>query len=433
MEKLYKEIDRAFEAITGSIQSNDIMTPAIRSDALNEFRKKGFPNSKNEEWKYTNVQFLSKFDFTINKATDSDIRKAIDAMHQKLGDVLSVVFLNGHYSEAHSGTPNDNEGIKIIPISKALSGGLASNFSKISSGNNPFTLLNTSLFSGGVYVGIERNTQVEKPIALIYINDSSVHDSMTFSRNYFDLADNSSLKIFEHHHSDGSNKSMFSVVNEIELGENSFCEHIKYHQDEAGSVFISEIAVNANKYSRFNSISLYLDSGFVRNDTNIRLIGEGSEAVLNGFYFAGGENFIDNHTLVDHVAPRCHSNELYKGIADDRGKVVFSGKIIVREDAQKTEAYQSNRNILLSDTASINSKPQLEINADDVKCSHGATSGAMDEDALFYLRSRGLDPDTAKVLLLNAFAEEVLERISVPEIRKIISNDVHDKLMLKIS
>lgn len=406
----------------------------LRNDAFSRFLQNGFPTIKHEDWKYTSLGFLHKTDFEpglsrpVIKMNEEEIHSYIP----DIGEYHLVVFVNGFLAPEFSGPEISLEGILFNPIITALDADpILLNYvvkALDRKKDNAFACLNTALFTDGAFLDISERNIISKPIIILNINHT--YNASVFSqvKNIIRTGNNSSLKVIEINITVGDNPSFFNNVTDFILGENSEVELYKLQDNPEKTFIISEVSVLQESYSRLKSFAITLNGQFTRNILGVHIDGIGAEADLSGFYYTGGNSLADNHTTVVHAMPHSNSNQLYKGIMDDKSEAVFSGRIIVQRDAQGTNAYQSNRNILLSDDARINTKPQLEIYADDVKCSHGATSGQLDEDALFYLKARGLDSEKARNLLLNAFSSEVTDKINIIGLKEYISEKIGQRL-----
>jgi Fe-S cluster assembly protein SufD len=289
-----------------------------------------------------------------------------------------------------------------------------------------FTALSTAFTDDGAFIYIPSGKIVEEPIHIIFITDSGNEKILTQPRNLFIAEKNSQVTIIEHYFGKDGEIYFTNSVTEIVAEENAIVDHIKLQEESKKAFHIARMEVDQERSSNFSSHLISTGADLTRNDFNAKFNDEGGECTLNGLYMIDGKQLFDAHTLMDHAKPHCNSHEHYKGILDDKSRGVFNGKIIVRQDAQKTNAFQENNSILLSDEALVNTKPQLEIFADDVKCSHGATIGQMDDDAKFYLKSRGIGEEASNSILLHAFASDVITSIKIESIRnyieKIISN-----------
>ncbi|MBM2813769.1 MAG: hypothetical protein HW421_531 [Ignavibacteria bacterium] len=414
-----------FENSNGTTQISD-----FRRNAWNEFERNGIPTRKTEDWKYVNLSFIGDIDFNYAKFISkiNDIRK-YDKFRTILPSAHNLIFVNGVFLPELS-----SPAIPQIEYCSLNTDTMLVNFSnnvnlnnRIKSHKNPFSLLSEALTDNYFSIRIEDNVTIETPIHLINILDSSDESIISTTRCNISIGKNSEVSLIETNYKTGNNAGLGINLTNIIADNDSRCTYYKLQSDNNNSYFISETNFLQNRGSMLDSFSFSLDGKLIRNDLNIVLNGSGSESNLYGLYFADGKDLIDNHTSIYHANPDCSSNQTYKGILAGSGTGIFNGKIVVEEDAQRTKAYQSNKNILLSNDATINTKPQLEINADDVRCSHGATSGRLDEESLFYLRSRGISADDAKILLLKAFADDIISKVKYTELQDLISNLVSEK------
>lgn len=406
---------------------------AIRRDAIGQFEALGFPTIRNEEWKYTNVQPLVQNTYSLfggrkTTLTQEDIRPFL--FHED-GDFV-LVFVNGVFQAGLSVLPEIQGGIVVDHFAAAQQqyGTIFRNhFAQHADyRSDAFTALSTAFALDGAFVYVPDGQVLNRPVHIVLIADARNENVFMQPRNLVVLGKNSSARMVESYGVIGDNIGFLNTVTEMFIDENARGEYYKVQDTPGQSSVVGTLQVHQERSSVLTTVTTTLEGRFVRNNLNILLNGEGCESHLNGLYLSGGDQHVDNHTLVDHAKPHCESNELYKGILDGKSTGVFNGKVLVRPDAQKTNAFQSNRNVLLSDGASINSKPQLEIFADDVKCSHGATIGQLDEAALFYLRSRGLDEHQARALMMVAFAADVLETIPVVSLREQLEQRVVQRL-----
>ena len=293
---------------------------------------------------------------------------------------------------------------------------------------HPFVSVNTALSDNVLVIEIDKGVIIEKPVQIINITDSRENAVISNPRILIISGKSSSVKIVESNYTIGSNPGIKNIVKEFFLDDNAHMNYYKIQDDSEFSYTFDFTQANQKKDSHFDEAAISINGRYIRNDLRATLDGENIESHFYGLFIAGNSDFVDNHTIVDHAKPNCMSNENYRGILFDKSTGVFNGKIMVRRDAQKTNAYQSNKNVLLSDYAAINTKPELEIYADDVKCSHGATSGALDKTSLFYLRARGIDKKNAEIMLLNAFAAEVVAEIKIDELKELILQRIENKL-----
>jgi len=404
----------------------------IRKNAISNFENLGFPTTKHEEWRYTNISPILKQEFLLNKPVAKIERTRLENFKFSAMGGNVVVFLNGRYSEEFSSLTNIERDIIIEDLSQAQKKYpdlVGKHLAKYADYNNEtFTALNTAFTFDGLFIYIPRNIIVENPIHLLYVTDESDQIYLSNHRNLIVIDENSQVKFVETYNHLAENTYFLNLVTEMFVGNHALVEHVKIQDESPNAYHISNSQIHQESESNYSNINIDLGASLVRNNLNIRLNGEQVETHLIGFYLGKGTQHIDNHTLVDHAFPNCFSNELYKGILDDNSHGVFNGKIFVRKDAQKTNAYQDNKNLLLTDDASVNTKPQLEIFADDVKCSHGATVGQLDEEALFYLRTRGINAEKAQSILRYAFARDVFDYIKMEPVREKLDRILHQRM-----
>lgn len=389
-----------------------------RKEAKLALEKMGLPNAKTEEYKYTAITRLLEKHFESLNPTPIASDIAIDDFLIKDLDAHLLVFVNGIFSKQHSDF--DSQEVSIRLLSHEVE-------EKTITYTDPFTLLNQATYNHGVLVEVKDNIVASKPIVIHHITDARTGVIVTASRNSIQLGKSSQVSIIEKYDSVGG-VNFSTSVNEITVAENAGLTYTLIQNDAGQRIQFNQTNIHQQRNSRVDCFTLSLSGKLIRNNLNLIIDGEGVDSHMNGLYLLTGETLADNHTVVDHRKPHSQSNELYKGVMDGNSRGVFNGKIYVRPDAQKTNAFQSNRNILLSDKATVNTKPQLEIWADDVKCSHGCTSGQLDEEALFYLQSRGINKDSARALLLYAYAGEVIDKISNEPLRTYIDSLVSERL-----
>ncbi len=405
---------------------------ARRKEAIEHFDRLGFPTTKHEEWKYTDVKNLLKQDFDFNPASTSVPASGLQNLLIPNTEANNVVFVNGIYQPELSAITSAPEDIVIKDFSAAYASHASlidSYFAKYAAyDKNAFVALNTAFANKGTFIYVPANKVIEKPVIIYHISDTSTGKPANMPRNLVVAGKNSQTSIVEVYLSKGTEAGFTNVVTEIIVQDNASVDHVKIQNENSRVYHISTTQVYQSRDSKFASVTISLSGEIVRNDLNIVLDAQNCEANLFGLYMPDGKGHVDNHTLVDHAKPHSYSNELYKGILDGKSTGVFNGKIFVRQDAQKTNAFQSNKNILLSKEASMNTKPQLEIFADDVKCSHGATTGQLDEDMLFYLRSRGIGINEAKALLMYAFATDIINQIPIEAVRLYVEQVIANRL-----
>ncbi|MBL7915933.1 MAG: Fe-S cluster assembly protein SufD [Bacteroidia bacterium] len=407
------------------------MIAEIKKEAVETFKRLGFPSTKNEEWKYFNVQQILPdqpvFSAAPARLSASDLTPCMIAGN----NVHLLVFENGIYRADLSST-GAIENLVIGPISSLKENQtFKNNFGKVVSfGTEPFVALNTAVDHEGVFIHVPANAVIGKTIHILHVNTNEQSDHITSIRNLIVAEKQAAISIVESYHALNKQcNGLINVVNEIVVHESARVELCKAQLDSDAASQINFTQTIQEKNSTFDTVTVTLNGRLTRNNLHIKLNDTNCTAHLFGLYILDGEQLTDNHTLVDHAMPNCFSNELYKGVIGGKASGVFNGKIFVRKDAQKTNAYQSNKNILLSDDATMNTKPQLEIFADDVKCTHGATTGQLDEEALFYLRARGIGEKSARTLLNIAFVADVLNNIKSDELRETLQQKAEAKLM----
>jgi Fe-S cluster assembly protein SufD len=394
---------------------------SYRKKAFEHFINLDIPTVKNEEWKYTNISFLAKEEFIINPVkTDFSYDHISKFLFDNLEHSL-ITFVNGLYIKNLSKLLDIPSGVEILSLSEAIKNNhtIVKDYlgSSSENTNNFFTTLNSSFINDGALIYVPDGKIVENPIHLIFYNNSSSPKELIQPRNLFVVGKNAQVTILEHFVSDTDTEYFTNSVTEIFVDENGNLDHIKLQEESLKSIHIGRMDINQERNSNFSSHLISTGAKFSRNEFNSVFKGEGSESTLNGLFMIDGEQLFDAHTLIDHAKPHCASHEHYKGILQGNSKGVFNGKVMVRQDAQKTNAFQENNAILLSDSAVMNTKPQLEIFADDVKCSHGATIGKLNEEAKFYLKSRGIGEDVATAILIHAFASDVITSIKIEALR----------------
>jgi Fe-S cluster assembly protein SufD len=398
-----------------------------QKEAFSDFEKTGFPSTKNEEWKYTNLTSLLNEDFNTNPLT-SLTKSEIAPFLYKI-EANALVLVNGIYSKELSTILSPSTELEIMEIKDAEKSLTEKYFArKTYSSGDGFSLLNTAFAENGLLIRIIKNKALQYPVVIYNFTDSRKGNVLVQPRNLIIAEENTQASIVEIFHGIGTNTCFTNIITELVLKQDANVDYYKIQDDSDNSYHIGSTEILHEAKSISSSTTVTIGGAITRNNLNITLDAEYCEAYLNGLYLLKGNQHVDNHTIADHAKANCYSNELYKGIMDDKSTGVFNGKIFVKEDAQKTNAFQSNKNVLLSKEASVNTKPQLEIFADDVKCSHGATTGQLDHEAVFYLRSRGIAEADAKKLLLHAFANDVLERIKIESLREILLAKIEERL-----
>ena len=403
----------------------------IRSEALQNFEKLGFPTKKLEAWKYTSLNSVLKDDYSIFPNKENAIQFA-DVKKYFIHDIDSykVVFIDGKYSSFLSDTTHDGKDVCLLSsaLSKSKYKAVIENyFNKIAKQDN-MTSLNTAFANEGAYIYIPKNVEVEKPIQILNFTTGKEEATLVQPRNLIVVEENAHVQIIERHQSLTENAALSNVVTEIFAAKSSTVDFYKIQNDNNNASLVDNTYIEQKSNSVVSVHTFSFGGNITRNNLNFYQKGEHIDSILKGVTIIEGKQHVDHHTLVHHIEPNCESHQDYKGIYDARSTGVFNGKVIVEKEAQKTNAYQQNNNVLVSDKATINAKPQLEIFADDVKCSHGCTIGQLDDEALFYMQQRGIPRKEGKALLMYAFANTVLESVKIPEVKSRITKLIASKL-----
>ncbi len=430
---LKEKLEASFLAFENKVSTDiDSSVHEIRSKAFTHFEKNGFPSKRDEEWKYTSLRAVLKHDYNVFPEAEAALEYA-DVKKYFLHEIDSykIVFIDGVYSSFLSETTHD--GYDVCLLSAALKQPkykmvIDHYFNTIASKEDSVTSLNTAFSKEGAYINIPKNTILPKPIQIVHFSTGSEANLLLQPRNLIVVGENSHVQILERHQSLSKNIVLTNSVTEIFTNKRAIVDYYKIQNDDKSASLIDNTYVKQQQNSIASINTFSFGGNLTRNNLEFHQEGEHITSNLNGITIIGEKQHVDNHTLVHHKSPNCESNELYKGIYADKSTGVFNGKVIVDKVAQKINAFQQNNNILMDDGATINSKPQLEIFADDVKCSHGCTIGQLDEDALFYMRSRGIPQKAAKGLLLYAFANDALEKIKIPELKARITKLIAKKL-----
>jgi Fe-S cluster assembly protein SufD len=426
--------ERWLEAIAqDSHEDEPAWLQARRASARAIFARDGFPTTRNEEWKYTDPAPMANIILADEFGAGEE--KEVQGIEPFLFDAETccrLVFVNGEYSEELSCVCDVPPGMIAQPISQVLRERpelLEEHLAQCADNEaSPFTALNTALFGDGAFVKIEDEAICERPLQILFVATAQNGPHATMPRTLIIAGASSEATIAESYVSPHSDVYLRNAVTEVVLAPNAKVDHYKQQMESANAFHVATMQVQAARDSKFFSHAFAFGGRIARSDANAVMQGENCEVTLNGLYLGRGEQLIDNHTVMDHAMPHCRSYESYSGILDGKSRGVFNGKIFVRLDAQKTDAKQSNRALLLSDEAEIDTKPQLEIFADDVKCTHGATVGQLDENALFYLRARGIAEADARDILIGAFASEILNNVQVEALRV----RLHDELLTRL-
>ncbi|WP_299521538.1 Fe-S cluster assembly protein SufD [Winogradskyella sp.] len=415
----------------------DIDSPVhdIRTEAIKHFEVEGFPTKRQEAWKYTSLNSVLKHDYSVFPKHEEALEFK-DVKRYFIHDIDSyqIVFIDGKYSSHLSQTTHD--GIDVCLMSAALTKPkyrliIENYFNKIAT-KDGLSSLNTAFSAEGAYIHIPKNKLVEKPIQILHFSTGNEAALMLQPRNLIVVDENSYVQIIERHQSLTDNPVLTNSVTEVFTNKRAIVDYYKIQNDRETASLIDNTFINQNRESIAKVHTFSFGGKLIRNNLNFFQNGERIDSTMKGITIIGNKQHVDHNTLVHHIEPNCESHQDYKGIFDDSSTGVFNGKVIVEKEAQKTNAYQANNNILVSDKASINTKPQLEIFADDVKCSHGCTIGQLDDSAMFYLRSRGIPEKEARALLMFAFSNNVLDSVKIPEIKNRITKIIANKLGVNI-
>jgi Fe-S cluster assembly protein SufD len=388
---------------------------ALRQAARSHFQSQPFPTPRTEDWRFTNLSPLLETKFAPPESRSGIDRTLLPARATPAS--IELVFVNGTFDTTHSSAPPFHGQMQIGSLADVKADGLP--LARLARENDsPFTALNTGFLRDGACVYIPDGACFEQPIEIVYISQNAGVPTMTNPRTLIVVGNGAQATVVERYHGLAALGYFTNAVTEIAVGEGAILDHVKIQDESPTAYHIANTQVVLAAKSSYTTHYVSLGGALVRNEVRVRFDGEHSEATVNGLYLASGKQHIDNFTVIDHAKPKCASHELYKGILDGRAHGVFNGKIFVRKDAQKTDAKQTNKVLLLSDDATINTKPQLEIFADDVKCTHGATVGQLDAAQLFYLQSRGIPLDSARRLLTFAFANDIVGRLHLETLRQ---------------
>ena len=407
----------------------------VRSEAIKTFEDKGFPTKRDEAWKYTSLNALLKHDYSVFPKQENALEyKEVKKYFIHDIDTYKIIFIDGKYSSHLSQTTHD--GIDVCLMSAALTKPkyrlMIENYFNKAAGKDGLSSLNTAFSQEGAYIHIPKNKVVEKPIQIIHFSTGTESAMMLQPRNLIVIDENSHVQIIERHQSLTDNQVLTNSVTEVFTNKRAIVDYYKIQNDKPSASLIDNTFIRQNRESHASVHTFSFGGQLTRNNLNFYQEGERIDSTLKGITIIGDKQHVDHNTLVHHQEPNCESHQDYKGIFGDKSTGVFNGKVIVDKIAQKTNAFQANNNILLSDKASVNTKPQLEIFADDVKCSHGCTIGQLDESAMFYMRSRGIPEKEAKALLMFAFSNNVLDSVKIPEIKQRITKIIATKLGVNI-
>jgi Fe-S cluster assembly protein SufD len=405
----------------------------LQQNALDRLGELAFPTRRDEDWKYTSVARILNQEY----GDAPEVKIEQNTLHQYLPEGLDaylMVFVNGRLDKELSNYSGLEKGLSVMTLNEALGhGDFAATAKSFLEGllkeENAFLALNAAMGQQGVFVHVERNADIQKPLFVLHLTAITEQPALMTPQLFVDAAAGSRFSMIEAYHSLEKTETPYftDVVNRIRLGANGQLTHYRLQNESRNAFQVSNTAAQQERDSTYSSYQLDLGGRLVRNNLSNLLHDSGTHTDMYGVYLINGEQHIDNQTFIDHAFPHCTSNELYKGVISDKGRGVFNGKVIVRQDAQKTNAFQQNSSLVLSPTAAMDTKPQLEIFADDVRCSHGATVGQLDESSVFYLRTRGLNENPARQMLQHAFLMEVLENVNIQPLHDHLEKLILDK------
>ena len=386
----------------------------LREKAAARFKESGFPTTKEELWRFTDVSAVANAEFT------SDWKPA-EVDHTALSQIV-LVFENGKLSHEKSNVENLPSGVSVGSIMDRADERLGT----LADSQSAFVSANTAYFSDGAFIQVADGVELEAPIHLVFLADAD--GTAVHVRNFISCGNGAKVTVVEEYIGKTNTTYWSNAVTEVFVADHGAVDHYKIQRESEDAFHFQTLEARTGTNAVFSNHSVTLGSKLGRNDIRGKLMGEGGEAICNGLYLLKDRQLFDTHIFMDHAVPKCNSHELYKGILDDKARAVFCGRILVQKDAQQTDAVQSNKNLLLSRTAKINTLPQLEIYADDVKCTHGATVGQLDDESLYYMQTRGIDPVRAHAMLTFAFANEVLDEVQCEPAKKYIETLIHEWL-----
>lgn len=435
-ESFYTAQFRELQQRTGEAESPWLKR--LRESAFARFEELGFPTTKQEEWKYTNVAPIARASFDKPSGpTQLDPKQLSKFIYQE-AETSRLVFVNGIFSTELSSVEALPAGVAATDLRDALKDEryaeiLRDELARGADYNeHAFAALNTALFESGAFIHLPKGVIVDTPIQLLFLAGENETPTVSFPRVLIVAGEGSSATVIESYAGVGETTYFTNAVVEVKLADAARLNYYKVQREGAGAFHVAATSVGLGRESSFNSTTITLGAQLSRHNINVALDHEGAECWVDGLYIVGDGQHTDTHSLIDHRQPHCTSHQLYKGILDGKSRAVFNGKVFVRRDAQQTDAMQTNRNLLLSSEARVDTKPQLEIFADDVKCAHGATVGQLEEEELFYLESRGLHTDLARNLLTYGFAEEVIDKIKIESIKEQLGEAVLNRLHARL-
>lgn len=426
----YAETFRGFEESAASMELAWLRK--LRQEGFARFRETGFPTVRDEDWRFTSVAAIAQTPFRLARNGHSlPARKELEPLYMA-DAACRLVFVDGRFAPELSALGRLPHGVAVSSLAEEIANDPAAVEPHLGRyldlRRDAFGALNTAFLEDGAYVRIGKGVVVREPIYLLFVATAQAVPTVSYPRNLIVAEENCQATIVEDYVSLGGGPALCNTATELVAGDNSVLSHYMIEREHAQTFNVSTLRIQQGRAADVSSHSVLVGGGLVRNNVHPVLAGEGGECLINGLFVGSGRQHLDNYMLVEHASPHCGSRQFYNGILDGHAHGVFHGRIIVHKDAQKTDAKQTNRNLLLSDSAQIDTKPQLEIYADDVKCTHGATIGQIEENALFYLRSRGMDETSARRLLLLAFASECLERMKEGPARTHVEELIHQSL-----
>jgi Fe-S cluster assembly protein SufD len=406
---------------------------AIRRAGMSHFTELGFPTTRHEDWIYTSIAPIAKLAFKPALAPTSvaPVAARLDTFTFAGLTGPRLVFVNGHFAPELSTVPTRDDGVRITNLAAAISSDAHLVESHLAhyarTDESGFSALNTAFFQDGAFIHVPAGKVVAEPVHLLFITAPG-ETNTAHPRNLIVAGANAQLKVIESYYSANNTPHLTNALTEISVGPGALVEHCKFQEENLESFHVATVQAQLARDSRFVTHSISTGARLARHNINLVMTGPGVDCLMNGLYLVGGKQLVDHHTVADHAQPHCASHEFYHGILGGHSRGVFNGKIFVRKDAQKTDAKQTSRNLLLTDTAQIDTKPQLEILADDVKCTHGATIGQLNDEAVFYCRSRGISEVNARRLLTHAFASEIINRITIEPVRDHLEQVLWERL-----
>ncbi len=406
----------------------------LRKAGICRFAELGLPTPKHEDWRFTNIAPLAKLPFVrVTQLPESPLTSA-QAAQLPLASIPGdrLVFVDGHYSEGLSQRVSHEDGVTVTSLALALADdpiGMRAHLGRgVGEVDNAFAALNAAYFTDGAFIRVSAGKTLKMPVHLLFLSTCAVAGAATHLRNLIVAERGSRATVIESYRGIANAACLTNAVTELVVNEGAIVEHCKFQDEDPATFHLATLQARLGRDSRLTAHSIALGARLSRQNIHTALDGEGIQCVLNGLYLAAGSQLMDHHMVVDHAQPRCDSHEYFNGILAGRSRGVFHGRILVREHAQKTDAKQTNKNLLLSDDATIDTKPQLEIYADDVKCTHGATIGQLSPESIYYLRSRGIGLEQARRMLIHAFAGEIVDRIQCAPLREELDRLVWDRL-----